>query len=45
METLVDLHCHILPGIDDGSHDLETSLHLGSLRWGNTYFSDAPPLR
>lgn len=28
METLVDLHCHILPGIDDGSRDLETSLHL-----------------
>lgn len=28
MKTLVDLHCHILPGIDDGSRDLETSLHL-----------------
>ena len=28
METLVDLHCHILPGIDDGSRDVETSLHL-----------------
>jgi len=26
--TLVDIHCHILPGIDDGSKDWETSLHL-----------------
>ncbi len=27
-EKLVDLHCHILPGIDDGSPDLEHSLTL-----------------
>lgn len=26
--TLVDIHCHILPGIDDGSKDWETSLNL-----------------
>ncbi|MGN1407415.1 tyrosine-protein phosphatase, partial [Lactobacillus sp.] len=26
--TVVDLHCHILPGIDDGSKDWETSLKL-----------------
>lgn len=26
--TLVDIHCHILPGIDDGSKDWETSLKL-----------------
>lgn len=26
MGILVDLHCHILPGIDDGAHDLADSL-------------------
>lgn len=26
--SLVDLHCHILPGIDDGSPDVATSLEL-----------------
>lgn len=29
-EKLVDLHCHILPGIDDGSPDLEHSLFLAN---------------
>lgn len=26
--VMVDLHCHLLPGIDDGSKSMETSLHL-----------------
>lgn len=26
--TLVDIHCHILPGIDDGSKDWQTSIKL-----------------
>lgn len=29
-EKMVDLHCHILPGIDDGSPNLESSLQLAN---------------
>ncbi|WP_316042093.1 CpsB/CapC family capsule biosynthesis tyrosine phosphatase, partial [Lactiplantibacillus plantarum] len=28
INNLVDLHCHILPAIDDGSPSLEASLEL-----------------
>lgn len=28
IDNLVELHCHILPGIDDGSQDIETSLKM-----------------
>ena len=28
IDNLVEMHCHILPGIDDGSPDVETSLKM-----------------
>src|SRR5258705_10301716 len=28
---MIDLHCHILPGIDDGAEDLSVSLEMARL--------------
>ncbi|MBR3150214.1 MAG: hypothetical protein IKF64_08590 [Eubacterium sp.] len=28
IDNLVEMHCHILPGIDDGAQDIETSLKM-----------------
>lgn len=28
---MIDIHCHLLPGIDDGPHDMEASLELARL--------------
>lgn len=32
---LVDIHCHILPGVDDGSHSMSQSQRMLDLAWEN----------
>lgn len=43
-ESIIDIHCHILPGIDDGAQTVEHSLELinASLRNGVTEFVFTP---
>ena len=31
IRSLIDLHCHILPGIDDGAPDLDTALEMARM--------------
>ena len=33
--SVIDLHCHILPGIDDGALDLADSLAMGRVAAGD----------
>lgn len=44
LEKIIDLHCHILPGIDDGSPDLEHSIILANaaLKDGVTHILATP---
>ena len=28
---MIDLHCHMLPGIDDGAADLDTALEMARI--------------
>jgi len=32
---MIDLHCHILPGIDDGSPDMEESIHMARIAYND----------
>ena len=38
--VMVDLHCHLLPGIDDGSKSMEISLRLAKEATENPLTSD-----
>lgn len=41
---MIDLHCHVLPGIDDGDKDLEDSLSIArmAVAEGITHFLGTP---
>jgi len=32
---MIDLHCHMLPGIDDGAPDLDTALEMAKIAVGD----------
>ena len=32
---MIDLHCHLLPGIDDGASDLDDALALARMAYAN----------
>jgi protein-tyrosine phosphatase len=42
---MIDLHCHLLPGIDDGPKDLESALNLcrHAVENGIKYAVTTPP--
>jgi len=41
---MIDLHCHIMPGIDDGSHDMRTTAEMARIaRKGGTDIIVATP--
>ena len=34
-QKMIDLHCHLLPGIDDGASDLDTALEMARVAVGD----------
>ena len=49
---MIDMHCHILPAVDDGSNSLEESIEMARIAWNNGidtiiatphYIQDAKP--
>ena len=43
---MIDLHCHMLPGIDDGARDLDMALRMAELAVadGITHTACTPPV-
>lgn len=35
MRRMIDLHCHILPGIDDGAGDVEIAVGMARMAWNS----------
>lgn len=35
MNGLIDIHCHILPGVDDGSPDMDTTREMLRMAWSD----------
>jgi protein-tyrosine phosphatase len=33
--SMIDIHCHMLPGVDDGPESLDESLEMARLALGN----------
>ena len=40
---MTDLHCHILPGIDDGAKDVSVSLELLHKEYEDGVWKSVPP--
>ena len=42
MDNLTDFHCHILPGVDDGSEDMDMTLQMLDLSYARACGESLP---
>ena len=42
MDNLTDFHCHILPGVDDGSEDMDMTLQILDLSYAQACGESLP---